>query len=1231
MSISGDAQNVNINGGNLIVTGSSNKVRTPNLQFGDGTTMTTAPSLDVVVSTFGNTTSNIVTVGGLTATGNVAAAGYFKGDGSLLTGVITSSNLAQVVANGNVTTGTISIGGLTVGSNLVVNDTASNVLYVRGGIQNLALQSNGVIYVGAGNVLTTNLASLSFDPVTHILHVDETGGLDARVVTPGLFPQTTVKGQPVYLQENVGGVRHMHLADNDVAGLYPAIGLTLYDYATNDNGYVVTNGSLLDLSIPATFVEGSLVSGSGGDVGKTVYLSATPGFMTITRPTLASNAVQTLGIIAQVTGNKVDILVRCLGRVEDTPNAIVAQTANIWGSVSIGDGTLKSSTNLHVTGNVYLAGVSGAANTLTVNGNVSANYYAGNASLLSWTTSATPGTYGSSIAVPSITIDANGRVSTVSSTTFNQVATGTLNQVAYYSASNTVSGDSGLTYNTSTDTLTVGGGLVLGGDLTVAGNTYSSNNIVFNDAVVLIANSVPANTTRGMLMQRPGGNVMAAYLSTESASAYMNTFVFGYTFGGAAGPLLTPDLSNTLNVAVLGSLTSTTGLYGNVLGSNTGSFSNISISSNIIGLGPGAGASSAANTIAIGPSAGNSGQSSYAISIGNFAGNLGQNAFSIAMGDGAGRTGQYTSAVAIGRAAGSTNQEQNAIAVGIFAASIQQGNNSVAIGNAAGNDTQGSFSIGIGYFAGSASQNTNSIAIGYQAGQLGQYSNAVAIGYLAGQTNQRFDSVAIGANAGNSGQLQYSVAIGSNVGQTGQQTQTVAIGYQAGQTNQAFNAVAIGSNAANSGQLQYAVAIGSSAGNATQGTQAVAIGTSAGTTSQGTGSIAIGGSAGSASQNTNSIAIGYLAGQSFQNAFSVALGYQAGQSSQDYNSVAIGYLAGQVTQGSQSVAMGPGAGTIDQGASAVALGQNAGRTSQGLSAIGIGGSAGSASQDSYAIALGSLSGQTSQGYAAISVGYAAAQNSQDAGAIAIGQNAGRSNQNVYSVAIGYGAAQSNQGSYSVAIGNLAGQTNQNSFSIALNALTTAFAPAASGFYVRPVRTTGTGNAVLWNGTTFEMSAPSSTYDSKSNVADLTTNTAVLYNLVPKTYYYKDGSPDWNKYFVGYMAEDAANVALSFGRYDEPGGPPTQVNYDVITIYTVEELKKRREFSGRGTVPADGSNAATITVQSAATFVDPVVHATPIFNGTRRIVNVGPWDPETTSFTVYGAAGDFYWTLKNNAP
>jgi hypothetical protein len=184
--------------------------------------------------------------------------------------------------------------------------------------------------------------------------------------------------------------------------------------------------------------------------------------------------------------------------------------------------------------------------------------------------------------------------------------------------------------------------------------------------------------------------------------------------------------------------------------------------------------------------------------------------------------------------------------------------------------------------------------------------------------------------------------------------------------------------------------------------------------------------------------------------------------------------------------------------------------------------------------------------------------------------------------------------------------------------------------VKPVRQIGGGVAITYNTTTGEFVGPSSTLGSKSNVADLSTNTSVLYDLVPKTYYYTEGDPNWNKYLVGYMAEDAANVALSLGRYNEPGGPPVQVNYDVVTIFTVEELKKHREFSGKGTVPNDGSNSVTITVTSAATFVNPVVHATPIFNGTRRIVNVGEWDPATTSFTVYGAAGDFYWTLKNNA-
>lgn len=69
MSITGNAQNVNINSGNLILTDSSKKIRTPKIEFPDGSYLTSAtglggsggsvPTLEQVIDS-GNTTSNTV-------------------------------------------------------------------------------------------------------------------------------------------------------------------------------------------------------------------------------------------------------------------------------------------------------------------------------------------------------------------------------------------------------------------------------------------------------------------------------------------------------------------------------------------------------------------------------------------------------------------------------------------------------------------------------------------------------------------------------------------------------------------------------------------------------------------------------------------------------------------------------------------------------------------------------------------------------------------------------------------------------------------------------------------------------------------------------------------------------------------------------------------------------------------------------------------------------------------
>ena len=256
------------------------------------------------------------------------------------------------------------------------------------------------------------------------------------------------------------------------------------------------------------------------------------------------------------------------------------QNVNVNGNLILPGPSTKIRTPLiQFSDNTTLASANGIWSSgpggLSYSGNVFATNFSGNASNLSNLTGAAAGTYGSGTSVPSVTVDSTGRITSISTTTINTVSTGTLGQLAYYTASNTLGGDVGLGYVAGTQTLSVGGSLKVSGDIFVSGNTYVGNNVVFNDAIVAIGNSYPNGTTMGLLMQRPAGNVMMGYLSTEGGSAYTNALVFGYTFSGANGSLLTPDLSNTLNVQVLGSVSSTTGFYGNVLGANTVSASTL--------------------------------------------------------------------------------------------------------------------------------------------------------------------------------------------------------------------------------------------------------------------------------------------------------------------------------------------------------------------------------------------------------------------------------------------------------------------------------------------------------------------------------------------------------------------------------------------------------------------------------------------------------------------------------
>ena len=94
--------------------------------------------------------------------------------------------------------------------------------------------------------------------------------------------------------------------------------------------------------------------------------------------------------------------------------------------------------------------------------------------------------------------------------------------------------------------------------------------------------------------------------------------------------------------------------------------------------------------------------------------------------------------------------------------------------------------------------------------------------------------------------------------------------------------------------------------------------------------------------------------------------------------------------------------------------------------------------------------------------------------------------------------------------------------------------------------------------------------------------------------------------------------------------PYQLNYSEIIpicIKSIQELdtKISNEYSGKCTVIIGEDS---VIVQIFGELVGyPIIHVTPIYNGTRRIGNASEFDSATKTFIVYGAPGDYFWTIK----
>ena len=388
--------------------------------------------------------------------------------------------------------------------------------------------------------------------------------------------------------------------------------------------------------------------------------------------------------------------------------------------------------------------------------------------------------------------------------------------------------------------------------------------------------------------------------------------------------------------------------------------------------------------------------------------------------------------IGIGLNAGKTSQSNYAVGVGLDAASNAQGVGGVSIGWNAGNNTQARRAVAIGQSAGSTSQGEAAVAIGRNAGLLNQGDASIAIGQQAGPIDQHDNSIIITAagvkNSGNS----YATYINKLRGTTDVTANLIAytdeqevVDYSNLYVSNLQDLHVVGNVFAwqyygdggilSNIDVDKTLAEVSNVGNITSNTIIFSNAQTALRLED--GNVEIKDHLWIVSDSTlAAVKIGsqdYVGGTSY----SVGIGARAGQSSQGAASVAIGYAAGRSTQGGSSVS----------------IGHNAGLTSQGTEGVAVGKFAGQADQNAYATAIGSTAGSFYQADKATAVGYRAGRSYQGELTVAMGAWSGTTSQAEGAVAIGVSAGRSHQGSNAVAIGRLSGETSQHHSSIILNA------------------------------------------------------------------------------------------------------------------------------------------------------------------------------------------------------
>ncbi len=548
-----------------------------------------------LVSLLGNVTTtgnivggNISSPGTISATGNVTGS-FFFGNGSQLTGIVSSYTNSNVEAylptytgnlvslQGNVTTTANVNGGNIVTTGVVQTGTVSatgNVvggnLNTAGAINSATLNTTGNAVIGGdlivnGNVTYINVTDLNVeDPIIGLGR----GASNAPLTTN----DGKDRGEQLWYYADAEKSAFVGY-DNSEGKMIVAANVTISNEIVTVNNYGNTViGNLETTTVVATgnitggnINTAGLVSATGNLIGGNV---STAGLITATGNIQGGN-LGTAGVVS-ATGNLIGGNVSTAG--------LIAATGNITG------GNVNT-TNLSLTGNVVSA--------LNVTGNITGGNIASVAAVSAATVSATGNITGGNIVTAGNISGANVISSTTLSVSGN-VAAANVNS-GFVSATGNIDSLNINTDNVYADFVSVVGNVV-SGNIATAGQISATGNVTGGNVSTTLISATTANvsgtvtggnvTTAGAITATgtiTGGNLVTGGTITATGTVTGGNLVTGGTVSAAGnitgGNIVTSNTVSSLHLFASGDVSA----VGNVIGGNVTTAGLITATGNVTG------------------------------------------------------------------------------------------------------------------------------------------------------------------------------------------------------------------------------------------------------------------------------------------------------------------------------------------------------------------------------------------------------------------------------------------------------------------------------------------------------------------------------------------------------------------------------------------------------------------------------------------------------------------------